>query len=305
VDDNRELNIVTGAFGYSGKYITERLLARGMKVRTLTGHPNHPNPFGDKVEVAPFNFDNPDALAESLRGATTVYNTYWIRFERGDLTFNRAVRNVETLIDAARRAGVRRFVHISITYASADSPLPYFHGKGVIENFLRGAGIAHAIIRPAIIFGPEDILINNIAWSVRRFPLFAVPGDGEYRLQPVFVEDLADMLVNAGQEVENIERDAVGPEIFSFNQLIRTIARTLGRRIHLLHVPPTIALAFTSLFGLVMHDVMLTRDEIQGLSHNLLISHDPQTAPTHLSKWLARNAATLGVSYASELAKRA
>lgn len=305
MENHRELNIVTGAFGYSGKYITERLLARGIAVRTLTGHPNHPNPFGDRVEVAPFNFDRPEALTESLRGATTIYNTYWIRIERGGLTFDRAVRNVENLIDAARRAGVRRFVHISITNASADSPLPYFRGKGVIENFLRGAGISHAIIRPAVIFGAEDILINNIAWSVRRFPIFTVPGDGNYRLQPVFVEDLADLLVNAGQEAENVERDAVGPEIFSFNQLIRTIAGTLGRRAHLLHVPPAIALAFTSLFGLVMHDVMLTRNEVHGLSDNLLISPNPPTAPTRLSEWLARNATTLGASYASELAKRA
>jgi uncharacterized protein YbjT (DUF2867 family) len=305
VDNHRERNVVTGAFGYSGKYITERLLARGIAVRTLTGHPRHSNPFGDQVEVAPFNFDNPDALTESLRGTTTVYNTYWIRFARGELTHDRAVRNVENLIDAARRARVRRFVHLSITNASADPALPYFRGKGVIENYLRGAGISHAIIRPAVIFGKEDILINNIAWSVRRFPIFAVPGDGLYRVQPVFVGDLAEMIVNAGQETENLERDAVGPEIFAFNELIRTIAGTLGRRVHLLHLPPRIALAFASIIGFIMRDVTLTHDEVEGLSSNLLVSHGLPTAPTRLSEWLARNASTLGARYASELAKRA
>ncbi len=305
MENHRELNIVTGAFGYSGKYITSRLLARGIAVRTLTGHPRHHNPFGDKVEVLPFNFDNPDALTESLKGATTIFNTYWIRFVRGDLTFDRAVRNIETLIEAARRAGVRRFVHISITNASADSPLPYFRGKGIIENFLRGAGISHAILRPAVIFGQEDILINNIAWSLRKFPIFTVTGNGAYRLQPVFVEDLADLMVNAAQSVENLEMDAVGPETFSFNELIHLLARTIGRRAHLIHVSPTIALAFASIIGFAARDVTLTSDEIRGLSTNLLVSHQPPTAPTRLTDWLTRHAATIGTRYASELAKRA
>lgn len=304
MENHRELNIITGAFGYSGKYITSRLLARGIAVRTLTGHPRHHNPFGDKVEVLPFNFDRPDALTESLRGATTVFNTYWIRFVRGELTFERAVRNIETLIEAARRAGVRRFVHISITNASADSPLPYFRGKGIIENFLRGAGISHAIVRPAVIFGHEDILINNIAWSLRKFPIFTVPGDGNYRLQPVFVEDLANITVNAAQEIENLEVDAVGPETFTFNDLIHLLARTVGRRAHLIHVSPTIALAFASIIGFATHDVTLTHDEVRGLSANLLVSHQPPTAPTKLTEWLAQHAATIGTRYASELAKR-
>jgi uncharacterized protein YbjT (DUF2867 family) len=252
----------------------------------------------------PFNFERPAALVESLRGATTVFNTYWIRFERDSMTFARAVHNIKTLIEAARQAGVRRFVQISITNAAATSPLPYFRGKGLIENTLRESGLSHAIVRPTVIFGPEDILINNIAWSLRSFPVFAIPGTGEYRLQPVFVEDLAELAVNAAQRSTNVELDAVGPEVFTFNELVRLLADLLGRTVRIVHAPSMLALFCTAILGRFMGDVMLTADEIRGLTGNLLVSPNPPTAPTQLTTWLKRHLANIGRRYASELARR-
>ena len=192
-----ELNVVTGAFGYTGRYIARELLASGARVRTLTNHARVDDPLARQLEIAPFNFDRPDDLARSLDGVATVFNTYWIRFPHRGLDFDRAVSNLRTLIDAAQRAGVRRFVHVSITNADAGSPLPYFRGKGLIEDHLARSGLSHAIVRPAVIFGAEEILLNNIAWMLRRIPLFAIPGDGNYRLQPVFVEDLAKLALDA------------------------------------------------------------------------------------------------------------
>jgi NADH dehydrogenase len=305
MENHQELNVVTGAFGYTGQCIARRLLQRGIAIRTLTGHPRRANPLGDSVEAVPFNFDRPSALAESLRGATTVFNTYWIRFERGGVTFDRAVQNIRTLIGTAREAGVRRIVQISITNASAASPLPYFRGKGLVEDTLRESGLSYAIVRPAIIFGPEDILINNIAWTVRKFPIFFTPGNGQYRVQPIFVEDLAELAVSAAEEAQNIEFDAVGPEIFTFDELVRLLASTVGKKARIVHVPPAIALLCAAVLGQLMGDVMLTADEIRGLIANLLVSHDQPTAPTRLSDWLMRNAAQVGLYYASELAKRA
>ena len=302
--DTPKFEVVTGAFGFVGKYIARSLMARGIAVRTLTAHPLRSDAAENKIEVAPFNFDDPGALSDSLCGATTVFNTYWIRFERATTTFDRAVQNTKTLIQAARRAGVRRFVHISITNASADSSLPYFRGKGVIEQFLRDSGLSHAILRPALIFGDEDILINNIAWSLRKFPLFAVPGDGAYRVQPVFVEDLADLALNAAQATGNLEIDAVGPEIYRFDELVRLLARAIGRTPRIVHVNPAIALSAAAVVGWFHRDVMLTRDEISGLSTDLLVSRGPPTAPTRLSDWLALRAHTIGARYASELARR-
>jgi len=300
---NGEWNVVTGAFGYTGKYITRRLLALGKRVKTLTGHPDRPNPFGTQVTVAPFRFEDPDALAESLRGATTLYNTYWIRFPRGTMTFEKAVENSRTLIRAAKAAEVRRIVHISITNASVDSPLPYFRGKGLVEQAVMESGLSYAILRPTVIFGPEDILINNIAWFLRHFPVFAVFGTGDYRLQPVFVEDVAEIAVSAGQREANEIIDTVGPEVYTFDALVHLIADVVGSRARILHVSPRLAYRMAKLIGYLVGDVVITQDEIEGLMANLLVSENPPTGQTSFCRWLERNREHIGVRYASELAR--
>jgi NADH dehydrogenase len=298
-----ELNVVTGAFGYTGKYITRRLLAMGQQVKTLTGHPDRPSPFGDQVEAAPFNFDNPAALAESLRGATTLFNTYWVRFNYGKSNYAMAVRNIKTLFTAAKEAGVQRVVHVSIANPSLDSRLPYYSGKAEVEQALTGSGLSYGILRPTVIFGDEDILINNIAWIVRRFPIFGVPGDGQYGLQAMYVEDMADLAVDVAGRNDNVILDAVGPESYRFDDLIRLIAAKLGRRIALMHVPPALALFAAQIIGKFVGDVVLTREEVDGLVMNLLVSKNPATGQTRLSEWLERHAHTVGRKYASEVKK--
>lgn len=299
--ETAEFDVVTGAFGYTGSYITRRLLAMGRRVRTLTGHPSRQNPFGDLVSVAPFNFDNPSGLVESLRGATVLYNTYWIRFPYGQVTFDKAVENTKALIQAAAAAGVRTIVHISITNACEASPLPYFRGKGLVEKAVVRSGLSYAIIRPTVIFGAGDILINNIAWLLRRFPLFAVFGSGDYQLQPVFVEDVAEIAVSAAHRDENVIVDAVGPEVYTFDGLVRLIADKIHSRARILHLRPGLALLLSRLVGYVVKDVVLTRDEAEGLMSNLLVSSGPPTGQTRFSDWLGHNADSIGVRYASEL----
>lgn len=298
-----QLDVVTGAFGYTGKYITRRLLALGRKVRTLTGHPDRPNPFGDQVAVAPFDFDNRPGLVRSLQGVTTLYNTYWIRFPRGAVTYEKAVTNTQILFAAAREAGVRRVVHVSIANPSADSHLPYYRGKGILENSLIQSGLSHAILRPTVIFGVEDILINNIAWFLRTLPVFGVPGTGEYKLQPIFVEDMAELAVRVGQQDENLIVDAVGPESWTFDELVRLIAQKTGRRARLVHLSPAIVLATVRLVGWLVGDVVLTPEEIEGLMANLLVTSSPPTGQTRLSEWLGQHAKEVGSHYASEVAR--
>lgn len=299
----RELNVVTGAFGYTGKYITKRLLAAGKKVRTLTGHPDRPNPFGDQVSVAAFAFKNPGELARSMEGATTLYNTYWIRFPYGDMTYEKAVENSQVLLEAAGEAGVRRVVHISIANAAEDSPFPYYRGKGILEKAIAASGLSYAIIRPTVIFGLEDILINNITWLIRKFPLFAVPGSGEYHVQPVFVEDVAKLAVDAGWYEENAVINAAGPETYTFDELLRLIAAKIGSSARLIHLRPELALYLAKIVGHIVNDVVLTEDEINGLMAELLVCSGTPTGRTRLSEWLSLNASTVGVSYASELKK--
>jgi NADH dehydrogenase len=296
-----DVHVVTGAFGYTGQHIARRLLEEGRRVRTLTAHPGRPNPFGDRVEAAPFHFDDPAALTEELRGAAVLYNTYWIRFEHGDATFARAIANSETLIRAAVAAGVGRFVHISITNPSEDSPRPYFRGKAIVERRLKESGLSHAILRPTVLFGGEDILINNIAWLLRRLPVFGIFGTGDYRLQPVHVDDVAALAVELGRRNGNVARDAVGPETYTFEALLRLLRGRVRSRCRLVHLPPGLALAAARSLGRVVGDVVITGDEIAGLMANLLVSDDPPTCPTRFSEWLTEHGGELGVRYASEL----
>ncbi len=294
---------VTGAFGYTGKYIAQRLISKGHQVVTLTGNPNRPNPYGDQIQVFPFNFDNPEKLTETLRGIDTLFNTYWVRFDHGDNTFDKAVANTQTLFQAAQKAGVRRIVHVSISNPSLKSPLPYFRGKALLEQSLRQSEISHAILRPTVIFGREDILINNIAYLLRRFPLFAIPGDGSYKLQPIYVEDMAELAIQAGPMDENMTWDAVGPEIFSFAELVKQIKSAVGSHSLLVNVSPQIALALSRLVGIFVKDVVLTPDEVDGLTAGLLVSDEPPRGQKSLREWLQENQEFVGAHYASELAR--
>lgn len=294
---------ITGAFSYTGKYVTRLLLDQGYKVRTLTGHPDRQNPFGAAVEVFLFQFDRPDQLSETLRGTSTLINTYWVRFPHGDFTFETAVQNTRTLIKAAKDAGVQRIVHVSIANPSADSPLGYYRGKAQLERAVIDSGLSYTILRPTVIFGIEDILINNIAWFVRRFPVFGIPGDGLYRIRPIYVEDMAKLMADAVDARSNGIIDAVGPEAYTFQELVRLIARSVGRRARLLHVPAGLAYLATLVTGWVVGDVVLTWEEYRGLMGNLLAPAGPPTGQTRLSQWLAEHANEIGLRYASEVAR--
>jgi len=293
---------VTGAFSYSGKYITRRLLADGHAVITLTGHPDRPDPFGGKVKAFPLDFDETE-LAKSLAGVETLYNTYWVRFDSGANTQPLAVENTKKLVNAAVAAGVRRIVHISITQPSAESHLPYFWGKAANEKVVIDSGLSYAILRPTVLFGTEDVLINNIAWLLRRFPFFGQIGDGKYKLQPVFVDDLAKLAVEAGARNENLLWDAVGPDIFTFDELVRLIGEKIGHPKPLLHLPPRLALTAAQFISLFVGDVVLTPEEVDGLMAGLLVSTEPPRCQTHLGDWLTANQGTVGARYASELAR--
>lgn len=294
---------ITGAFSYTGKYATRLLLERGCHVRTLTNHPPREYPFGDRVEAFPYNFDRPDLLRETLRGTSTLINTYWVRFPHGSSTFKAAIANTRTLIAAARDVGVKRIVHVSIANPSIESPLGYYRGKAQLEKVIVDSGLSYAILRPTVIFGTEDILINNIAWFVRRFPVFGIPGGGQYGVRPIYVEDMARLIVDCVDRPSNTVFNAVGPEIFTFEELIRLIASKVGRSVNLIHMPAIAAYLSTLVTGWFVGDVVLTWEEYQGLIGNLLAPDGPPAGSTRLSDWLTENHEKVGRRYASELAR--
>lgn len=295
---------VTGAFGYSGRYIAQRLLDQGDEVITLTGSPQRENPFSGRIPAFPFNFNDPDALATSLRGVEVLINTYWVRFNHRDFTLAAAISNTRVLFAAARKAGVERVVHLSITNPSRDSPLEYFRGKAELEEALFDSGLDYAILRPALLFGHEGILINNIAWALRYLPVFGVFGDGCYRVRPIHVDDLARLAVEQATARSNAIIDAVGPEIFIYRQLVETIGETIGKRRPIVSVSPALGLLAARAIGWFKDDVLLTKEEIQGLMAELLWVPSPPTGSIRLTEWLHRHADDLGRSYASELVRR-
>jgi len=298
-----ETVVITGAFSYSGRYATQLLLERGYKVRTLTNHLGRTNPFGDRVAVFPYSFDHPDRLTETLRGASTLINTYWVRFPHGKITFDTAACNTRTLITAAKNAGVKRIVHVSIANPSLQSPLGYYRGKAQLEQAVMESGLSYAILRPTVIFGREDILLNNIAWFVRHLSVFGIPGDGRYGVRPIYVEDMARLLVDAAAQQVNTVLNAVGPETFSFEDLVKLIAAQINKPVRIRCVPASVAYLSTYLTGLLMRDVVLTWEEYKGLTSNLLAPPGPSTGETRLTDWLAQNHEHIGQRYASEVAR--
>ncbi|MHC4172229.1 MAG: SDR family oxidoreductase [Planctomycetota bacterium] len=301
----KQIHAVTGAFGYSGRYIAWQLLNKGHNVRTLTNSIHRENPFGNKIEIHPFNFDDPEKLTESLKGVCVLYNTYWVRFNHKTFTFASAVKNTITLFNCAKQAGVERVVHLSITNPSEQSHLEYFRGKAAAEKALQESGISYSILRPAIFFGgKEDILINNIAWILRKLPVFGVFGDGNYKLQPIYIDDLAKLAVEQGRSRENTIINAIGPETFTYKGLVQEIGKIIGKKKLIISVPPTVGYIVAKIVGKLLGDVLITRDEIEGLMAGLLYVDSPPTGQTRLADWTREHAESLGKHYASELARR-
>ncbi len=299
---NTGVHAVTGAFGYSGRHLAELLLARGARVRSLTGHPDRPDPFGGRVEVARLAFDEPAALRAALEGVSVLYNTYWVRFARGDATHARAVANSRALFRAAAEAGVRRIVHVSITNPSPDSRLPYFSGKAEVERTLAETGIPHAILRPAVFFGGRDVLVNNVAWLLRRLPVFGIPR-GAFGLRPIHVEDFERLAVEHGRGEGSAVVDAVGPETLGYAELVRAIARAVGSRAVIVPMPRGAILVASRILGRALGDVPLTAEELDGLAANLLVTRGPATGSIRFGAWLAVHADALGRNWANELVR--
>ncbi len=295
-------DLVTGAFSYSGAQIAERLLDSGRAVRTLTYHPDRPHRLRASVDAREYRFDDPAALARSLEGVSTLYNTFWVRFDHGTTSFVNAIERSRMLFFAARRAGVQRIVHLSITNPSLESRLPYFRGKALVEYALAQSGVPYSIVRPTWIFGGErDVLANNIAWILRRMPAFALPGDGAYPVQPVHVEDLARICTDAGNATGDVVIDAAGPETMAFRELIALVRAAVEANSPIVRVRPALMVAAARALGFLVGDVVITGDEIRGLMAGLLVSHQPPLGQLAFSQWLNEHAASVGRAYANEL----
>ena len=295
-----QVDVVTGAFSYSGAAIARDLRAAGHDVKTLTGHPERA-PAGTPLAVAPLDFTDPAGLARALHGAHTLYNTYWVRFARGAVDHQAAIANSAILFGAAAQAGVQRIVHVSITHPSLDSPYPYFRGKARVEQILAECGVPYAIARPAILFGGDGVLVNNIAWLLRRLPAFALGGGGHYRIRGMHVDDLAALCVRLGAGSDREVTDAVGPESLTFRELVTAIRSAVGSRAVLVPVPGGLVPVLSGLLGAGLRDTLLTADEYHAMEDGLADSDGPSTGDTVFTDWVRRHGPELGRRYANEI----
>jgi uncharacterized protein YbjT (DUF2867 family) len=295
-----QIDVVTGAFSYSGAAIAAELRARGRRVRTLTGHPGRA-PGGTDIDIRPLDFADQDRLEDSLRGARTLYNTYWVRFARGQVSHETAVANSRVLFDAAVRAGIRRIVHVSITHADAASPYPYFRGKAEVEAHLIGLGLPYAIARPAILFGGNGVLVNNIAWLLRRLPVFAIGGRGAYRVRAIHVADLARLCADLGSRDDSVRLDAVGPQSLRFRDMVTAIRDAVGSHAAIVPAPGQLIPPLSFMLGVLLRDVLLTRDEYLAMAAGLADSDAPANGHIAFTDWLAEHGQELGQTYANEI----
>jgi uncharacterized protein YbjT (DUF2867 family) len=298
---------VTGAFGFTGRAITERLLDAGQEVVTLTRRSGAGDPLTARITVRPFDTTRASELASALAGVDTLYNTFWLRFPRGGATFERAVARSAVLLSAAREAGVKRIVHVSVVNAAADAETPYVRAKAALEAVVRTSGMEWAIVRPTLTYGPGDILINHLAWALRRLPVYGLPGLGRYTVQPVHVDDVARICVEAATETGAGDAgrvlDAAGPETLTYRELVELVRGAIGSRSLVLPMPGPLVLAAAKVLGLIVRDVVLTRDEIRELTSSLLTSSQPPLGTIRVTEWVRANADSLGGRWSSELAR--
>ena len=302
-----ELHVVTGAFGYTGRWIAHQLLDEGKRVRTLTNAVGRDDPFDGQVEVHPLDFQNREALVESLRGADVLYNTYWVRYNHHSKQFDHeiATDNCRLIFEAAKEAGVRRVVFFSVAHPEQAPKWSYFRGKVITEKTLRDCGISHAIVRPTVLFGGgRNVLVNNIAWMLRYIPVFGLFGWGNYSIQPIHVRDVARIAIELGARDDDITRDVAGPETFIYKDFIKLIARSMGVRRLLVPMPAIVAWLAGRAMGLFLRDMIITRAEIRGLMQGLVASEEEPLGEISFSEWVAEKGPELGRHYHNDLEER-
>jgi len=302
-----EMHVVTGAFGYTGRWISHRLLDEGIRVRTLTNAIGRDDPFDGRVEVHPLDFDNREALIESMRGASVLHNTYWVRYNDPNRDFEHsvAVENSRRLFEAAAEAGVERIIHLSVAHPHDAPDWSYFRGKVEVEEMLNESDQSFAILRPTVLFGGErNVLINNIAWMLRRFPVFGVFGMGRYPIQPVHVKDVARVAVEQSVSRDRVTIDVTGPETFTYREYIRSLARSMGLRRLIVPMPPLAAWMFGRMLGVMLRDLVITRAEIRGLMRGLMASDEEPLGELRFSDWIAEHGKHLGKRYRNDLRER-
>jgi len=242
--DYREV-LVTGGTGFVGTHVCRALIARRFLPRLLVrvgSESRIPEDVRNACRVTLGDVADREAVEYAAQGTMAIVHLVGIirEFPRQDVTFERLhVAATRNAVDAARRWEIPRFLHMSALGARPGGPTGYSDSKGRAEEIVRQSGLSWTIFRPSVIYGPGDRFINELAAILRKAPFLPVPGDGSYRLQPVFIGDVAmgfaDALLKAGTEGRVYE--VGGPERISYDDLLDRVAASVGCRARKVHVP--------------------------------------------------------------------
>jgi uncharacterized protein YbjT (DUF2867 family) len=291
---------LTGAFSYTGRYIGQELLRRKISFQSLTNHPR-PSVFPSaSIPVAPLQFQDAPSLIATLRKSTILVNTYWIRYPAKGISHETAVQNIEFLVQCAKQAGIHKIIHISVSNPSKDSQLSYYKGKAEAEEIIQQSGIPFTILRPTLVFGKEDVLLHNIAWLLRYFPFFVFPSPSTCFIQPIFAEEVGCFAVESIHSYPNQTMDLAGPEVVSMKEMVQKIGRATGYTRPIYSTSLGITMAAVRILNTILHDRIITEEEILGLQNNLLVSSQPPLGKISFSDWLVQEGSSLCSHYIND-----
>jgi uncharacterized protein YbjT (DUF2867 family) len=269
---------VFGASGFLGRHTVRALAKAGWRIKAACRHPNRAfflRPLGQVGQIAPVKADitDPDQVEAALKGSQAVVNLPGILFARGQSFEGVHATGAANVAAAAARLGIKKLVHISAIGADPESDSRYAQTKGEGEERVRAAFPAAVILRPSLIFGPEDKFFNRFADLARFFPALPLIGGGHTRFQPVFVGDVAAAIAAALEmdAAEGRTYELGGPMTYSFKELMEIMLREIGRRRLLVPVPFALA-SLKAIFLQLAPNPLLTPDQVKQLRRDNVVS---------------------------------
>ncbi|HEX3246375.1 MAG TPA: NAD-dependent epimerase/dehydratase family protein, partial [Chloroflexota bacterium] len=231
---------VFGGTGFLGRRIVRRLRAKGFSVRSSSRHPSASASDDPEVRTIAADIREADSIARAVEGAFGVVNAVSLYVERGADTFQAVhVAAAARVAEEARKAGVEHLIQISGIGADATSSSPYIRARGQGEQAVRAAFAGAGVVRPAVMFGPDDVFLNTLVQLMRRLPIYPLFGRGETRLQPADVEDVGEAVARLMQRTpaEAVTVECGGPRVYTYEELLRTVARAANVTRVLMPVP--------------------------------------------------------------------
>jgi NADH dehydrogenase len=259
---------VAGASGFIGRNLIKALADSGHEVAALYNSRSPSQPFPDAISWLKANIHSVNELTAAFENVQVVYHLVGIIAETRQLTFEKTVvGGTANIIEAARRNSVGKIIYLSALGTSPDAPTKYFQAKWNAEEAVRKSGMEYVILRPSVIFGPEDKFINTLARLIKFSPIVPIIGNGRQMLQPIFVRDLTSIMISALENSRAAYKtiEFGGPEKLEFRRLVEIIKNVLNKERVNFYIPNWLAVLMAGILENIMKPSPLTRDQLKML----------------------------------------